>query len=219
MALVPAVVRASADRARAALAVASEPVAVNKVRVEAEAMRDMLGKAMEIAGEDGPRLALLKREAEELVLNAMLKLGAMVPAPVEGASKGHPAKGTTVVGFAEAVGVSPSTARRLRELHEAMQANEEEFSEIVNAALTAGKPVPLSRLYALGRYGHTPEPHTKSWLSAAVSAAIKARSMFMDIEKNTEAPPGVRSAAGAYLKATKEACEQVAFALNREKTQ
>jgi hypothetical protein len=97
-----------------------------------------------------------------------------------------------------------------------MQANEEEFTEIVNAALTAGKSVPLSKLYALGRYGHTPEPRTKSWLSAAVTSALKTRSMFMDIEKNNEAPSDVRSAARAYLKATKEACEQVAFALNRE---
>lgn len=216
--MVPAVVRAATEAARHALATATEPVVVNRVRVEAEAMRDMLGKAMSIAGEDGPRLALLKREAEELVLNAMLKLGAMVPAPVEGASKGHPAKVRTVRTFAEDVGISRRTAQRLRDLHEARVANEDEFGEIVNAALVAGESVPLSRLYALGRYGHTPEPQARSWLSSAVSSAIKTRSMFMDIEKNTEAPPDVRSAARAYLKATKEACEQVAFALNREKT-
>lgn len=186
----------------AALAAAATPVAVNKVRVEADALRGMLAKALELAGDNPPELVRLKRQAEELALNAMLKLGSMVPAP---AAEGRPAGGSklpTVGGFAEEVGLSRSAAQRLRELHEAMQSDGEEFSRLVTEALDQGKPVPLTKLYALGRYGHTPEPKSHTWLGTAVSSAIQTRSMFMDIEKNTEAPPDVRSAARAYLKAT-----------------
>lgn len=142
-------VAAKPDALRAELAAASSPREARAVQVKAEAMRDMLCRAMELAGEDAPALAHLRRESEELALNAMLKLGAMAPEGAQGARKDQGSTSPTVGEVAERAGIPRQTLCDYRKLHEAHEANPSAFAELVTAALDAGKSVPIGKLRQL----------------------------------------------------------------------
>lgn len=222
-----ALVHAGAVAAAAlAVASASTPPEAKRAKAQADALRDLLAKAVEVAGEDAPRLAVLKREAEEVALNAALKLGGMVPAPVEGAGKNRPSQVATVATWAEGLGISRSTARNLRALHQAFEASPEVFGELVSSALNSGKPVPLGALRKLADKDTDPdsllpgaeEPPkaATSWLADAVRHAMRALEECESVAKNTKAPPGVRAAAKGYAEGVARLCGDLRRALNSE---
>lgn len=205
---------------RSELELASTPMAVRAVQAKAEAMRAMLEKALEIAGDEAPHLAALKREAEELALNAMLKLGSMCPPPALGVGRGQ--KVATVATFSEEAGITRSTARNYRALHEAMQSCPEQFERIVTSALESGKPVPLGllrRLLVDETVGQDPLPRPVFWLDPACKAADRARSVCLDISNNEEAPDDVRIAARDFADGVSVFCNKLRQALNRENSQ
>lgn len=109
---------------------ASTAKEVRSALSEAEAIRDLLAKAMDTAGESAPDLAVLRREAEGVALNAALKLGALVPPPAQGARKDMGSTSATVAEVAAESGLSRATLRNYRALHEAFVAHPEHFGKI-----------------------------------------------------------------------------------------
>lgn len=201
---------------RAELEAASAPAEVNAVRVKAEALRDMLVRALEMAGDHPPHLAQLRREADELALNAALKLGALVPVNPEGRPRGGEEKLPSLGSFSVEAGVPRSTLQGYRALHEALRAEPEAFGGLVESALSAGKPVPLGRLRRLVNGDADVKTKPRTWLGPAVEAATKAHGLCLDLKNNPSAPEAVKDAARAYAEGSARLCEQLRFALNRE---
>lgn len=147
----PVVSMLQAERER--LNAASTPEAVEDVRSRLAAYRAMCAAALRDPNVSPEDVALAKREAEELALDATVKLGLMVP--VEVAPGRPPEKPTTAVGFAtvsevaKRCGVPESTLRRYRDMAAAFREHTEQFMGIAKAAIQAGKEIPVGRLIAL----------------------------------------------------------------------
>lgn len=213
------------DGVKAEIEAARTPREAKAALTKAEAIRDMLNKAMDLAGEEAPHLRQLHREAEQVSLNAMVRLGALVPAN----EPRRPAAGEEVFSlktFADSVGVSVSAAHRLRKLSESFSVYPDHFAAIVDRALSAGQPVPLGKLRKLADPDIDPdtlmpdaEKPPKSdgqWLAEAAKHAMRAREMCEAIAGNTKAPPDVRAAAKAYAEGVARFCGELRRSLNAE---
>lgn len=202
---------------------ASTAKEVRSALSEAEAIRDLLAKAMDTAGESAPDLAVLRREAEGVALNAALKLGALVPQPAEaGRGRNLPSVGT----FSQECGLPRVTLQRYRALHEAFVAHPEHFGKIAEAAVSAGKSPPLGILRKLADEDVDPDtllpgaekpPKARpAWLAEAVKHALRAHDMCTEIANNKEAHSDVREAAKRYAEGVALFCGGLRRALNGE---
>lgn len=138
--------------AREELAGATTPEAVEDVRTKLAAFRAFCAAALRDPNVSAEDVAAAKREADELALEAAVKLGSMVPVDV---ADGRPAKPTAAVGFstvaevAKRCGVPASTLRDYRNLAAAFAARADDFMSIAREAINRGAAVPMGRLIEL----------------------------------------------------------------------
>ena len=133
------------DTTRAELHDATTVAEVNRARLAAEGLKQVLAKAVQGGASD---LAETHREAQKLSLEAALSLGerALEPA-IDGGSKFVGTKHVKLV--AVAAGIASSTMRDIAKLSLARRVREADFDRLVVQALDKGKQPPLTKLRAL----------------------------------------------------------------------
>ena len=136
--------------ARAALDAAETPESVQDVRSSLRVLREVCAAAMRDPNVSPEDVAHARREAEQLALEAAVKLGTMVPE--EGASGARTdlgATSATVAEVAKRCGLSRDTLTRYRSLAAAYATKATEFMDIAREAINTGAAVPLGKLIAL----------------------------------------------------------------------
>lgn len=211
-------------QAREAVESAGTPREVARARAGADVIRDSLNAAMDAAGEHAPLLAQLRRESEQVALNAVLKLGALVPRNSRGPRRTPDS--STLEELRAETGVSVGALSNYRALHDAFASRPEHFAKIAEAALEAGKSPPLGTLRKLADEDVDPDTllpdaprppkGTGPWLGEAVKHAMRAHELCDALASNDKAPPRVRGAAKAYAEGVARFCGELRRALNGE---